>query len=66
MPSTFEMRSDQKRVLFRLLKVRRAIEASNNGKVIDFTSLDDLILEYKTAMEEEDVALVEKNIALLK
>jgi len=64
MPSTFEVRSDQKRILFRLLKVRRDMES--NDPNIDFTSLDYLIMEYKTAMEEEDVALVEKNINSLK
>jgi len=62
--STFETRPDQKRILFRLLKVRR--DMKSNDPNIDFTSLDYLIMEYKTAMEEEDVALVEKNINSLK
>ncbi|MCL2234823.1 MAG: hypothetical protein FWB98_00075 [Defluviitaleaceae bacterium] len=64
MVSTFETRPDQKRILFRLLKVRR--DMKSNDPNIDFTSLDYLIMEYKTAMEEEDVALVEKNINSLK
>ena len=64
MPSTFELRSMQKRNLFRLLEVRFEMEKA--GGNIDFTVFDKLIMEHKLAMEEEDVALVEKNINKLK
>ena len=65
MPSMFEVRAAQKAYLFDLIKLRRDILRENNGD-LELSSLDTLIMEYKTAMEEEDVALVEKNVAGLK
>ena len=65
MPSMFEVRAAQKAYLFDLIKLKRDILRENNGD-LELSSLDALITEYKTAMEEEDVALVEKNVAGLK
>jgi len=61
----FEVRAAQKAYLFDLIKLKRDILRENNGD-LELSSLDALITEYKTAMEEEDVALVEKNVAGLK
>ena len=61
MPSNIEMRSAQRTSLFDLLKLKR--DMAKEG--ISFPGLEALIIKAEAAMEEEDVALVEKKIAQL-
>lgn len=56
MPLGTEIRVIQKTNLFKFLKLKK----DNDEKNIDVIGLDVMIMELKTAMEQEDVALVEK------
>ena len=58
MPSSVEIRIEQKRKLFQLMQLKKSISDSNE--------LDNLIISIEAEMEEEDVAWVEKKIAQLK
>jgi hypothetical protein len=55
MPAMIELRTTQKRMLFMLMKLER----DNPG--IKIAGLRDQIIAFQTEMEQEDVALVEKN-----
>jgi len=59
MPSNTEVRKTQKELLFDLLMLRRDAK-------LTIPRLTEMIARQEAAMEEEDVAWVEKKIAQLK
>ena len=58
MPNIAEMKAIQKSSLFDLLKLKKGLK-------VESKELDELILKVIVAMEEEDVAWVEKQVAKL-
>ena len=58
MPTTSEIRIEQKRKLFQLMSLRRTIPEN--------IELNNLIIAVEAEMDEEDVAWVEKKVKQLK
>lgn len=63
MPSEMEIRQTGRKLLYQLLETEKQLHQDNIGKDINLMAVTKLISQQKATMEQEDVKLVEKQIA---
>ena len=61
-----EIRVEQRRNLYKLLRLKKQMEIGNEKKSVGYKELTGLINEMETEMDEADVAWVQKKISELK